>query len=453
MNNVMILAAGKGTRMKTELPKCAVPILGKPMILYLVEMFESFSFDKIICVVGHQKEVLQDILKERVDFALQPVPLGTGDAVLRAMPLISSTGFTIIVSGDTPLISNDIIKNLIHKHLDSKNDLTITTTFLKNPFGYGRIIRNSSNQPIDILEEKEATPLQKAIREVNVGLYCIQNESLMKTIFDLKPHATKEYYFTDVIGILAKTGKVGAYTVEDSYQIKGINDLESLASVEDDFRKQIIKEHLLNGVRIIHPNTVTIGNDVQIESGVTIDSGCVLLGDSFIGRNSLIGPNTELLNATIEHSTICKHSAVYDSYIGHHTTIGPFSHIRNHCKIGAYNRIGNFVELKNTSTKEQTKIAHLAYLGDTTCGARVNWGCGSITVNYDGSKKYPTIVEDDVFIGCNSNLIAPIQLQKGSYIAAGSTITDNLEEGDFAIARVKQLTKRNYAGKYRQNLE
>lgn len=448
MNNVIIMAAGKGSRMKTALPKCAVPILGKPMILYLIDMLQNFSFDKTICVVGHQKQILIDLLKERVRFVEQPTPLGTGDAIIRAMPFIKSTGFTIIMSGDTPLISADIIKNLIHKHLEEKNDLTITTTFLRNPFGYGRIIRNRMNEPIDILEEKEANEIQKATREINVGLYCIQNESLLKHIFNLKPHSTEEYYITDIVGMLSKTGKVGAYTVEDSYHIKGINDLNSLASVEDELRKHIIMKHILNGVHICQPNTITIGEDVQIEAGTTIHSGSILLGNCFIGKDCVIGPNTELLNTTTEESIVCKQSVVFDSYIGHHTTIGPFAHLRSNCKIGPYNRIGNFVELKNTNTKEHTKIAHLAYLGDTVCGARVNWGCGSITVNYNGKEKNKTIVEDDVFIGCNSNLIAPITLQKGSYIAAGSTITENLDEGDFAIARVKQLTKKNYAQKY-----
>lgn len=448
MNSAILLAAGKGSRMRTSIPKCAVTILGKPMILYLVETLEQLTMDQIICVVGYQKERIQDVLGDRVHYALQSNPLGTGDAVKQAIPYLDDSGYTLIMSGDTPLLSLELLKGLIQKHIEGHHALTITTTFLKNPFGYGRIIRNNANEPVDILEEQEATAIQKAIREVNVGLYCIENQALKRTISKLKPHASKEYYLTDFVKLLAKNGGVDAYLVDATYEIQGMNDLSSLAHTEEAFRKAIVEKHLQQGVRIIQPSITTIGNDVEIEEGAVIEAGSILLGTCHIGKEAVIGPYTTLYQSVVEEGAHCRYSVIEDSVIGHHSEIGPFAHIRKNCMVGPYNRIGNFVELKNTTTKEQTKVAHLAYLGDTSCGARVNWGCGSITVNYDGKQKNQTVVGDDVFIGCNSNLIAPIELKNGSYIAAGSTITDSLEQQDFAIARSKQLTKKKYAVKY-----
>ncbi|MDE7100943.1 MAG: bifunctional UDP-N-acetylglucosamine diphosphorylase/glucosamine-1-phosphate N-acetyltransferase GlmU, partial [Anaeroplasmataceae bacterium] len=260
-----------------------------------------------------------------------------------------------------------------------------------------------------------------------------------------------EYYLTDLIA--ACSGVVLGYPIFDSFQVQGMNDLIQLSNLETEFRKRIILNHLKNGIRMIHADSIFIGSDVEIESGVTIYPGSILLGKTKILSGAIIGPNTEINNSIIEENVICRHSVVSDSCIQKDSTIGPFAHIRMNSVIGPANRIGNFVELKNTILGEHCKASHLSYIGDTEGGKSINFGCGSITVNYDGKVKHKTEIGDGVFIGCNSNLIAPIHIASHSYIAAGSTITDDLEEEDFAIARVKQLTKKKYAGKYHQKLD
>ena len=449
MNNAIILAAGKGTRMKTELPKCAFPLLKKPMVTYIIEALESINIDQIICVVGHKKEVLQDILKDRVKYAIQEEQLGTGHAVKCALDFIDDNGYTIILPGDTPLIDKEILDQLIEVHKSNKNDFTIGTIVLDNPFGFGRIVRDSSNSVLRIVEEKDASEEERKIKEINTGLFLVDNFLLKKALLEIKNNNAKgEYYLTDIVEILSKEAKIGTFTIKDTYKLNGINDLYTLSLVEKQFREAILKKHMLNGVNIVNPETVTIGNDVTIEAGTTIYQGSLILGKTSIGRKCVVGPNSEIFNSTLKDGSKLLHSVCYDSTLEENSSVGPFSHIRMNTVVGQDNRIGNFVEMKNSVIGPKTNVAHLTYVGDTDCGGGVNFGCGTVTVNYDGKNKYRTTIGDNVFIGCNSNLIAPVNIGSESFIAAGSTITDSIEENDFAIARAKQVTKKGYAKKF-----
>ena len=443
----IILAAGKGTRMKTELPKCAFPILKKPMIEYIIENVEESVIDETVAVIGYQKEIFEEMLEGRVSFAYQEKQLGTGHAVMMTKDLMAhKRGITIILLGDMPLIDNKIINKVMSYHCDRGNDLTVVTTEFDNPKGYGRIIRNEYRNIEAIVEHNDCTDEQKRIKEVNTGIYVVNNSDLFKVLDNIQVNERKgEYYLTDIVEIMKKDYVVGTFVLWDSTKVMGVNDLFSVSVAEKVLREQINKIHMLNGVSIINPETVTIGHDVQIESNVTIYPNTYITGPSVIKTGAKIGPNTEIHTSIVHENVLVKHSLVFDSEIHANTTIGPFAHLRNGSNIGEFNRVGNFVEVKNSKTGNGTKAAHLAYIGDTETGNNVNFGCGSITVNYDGIKKHKTIIGNDVFIGCNTNLVAPINVGNNVFIAAGSTVTKNIPEGALAIARNKQINKADYA--------
>jgi bifunctional UDP-N-acetylglucosamine pyrophosphorylase/glucosamine-1-phosphate N-acetyltransferase len=444
----LILAAGKGTRMKTELPKCAYPLIRKPMIAYIVENIRSSNaVDEIIVVVGHKREVIQEILGETVKYAVQAEQLGTGHAVMVAETLLNDPeGATMILPGDMPLVDDIVIERVFHEHLERRHDMTVVTTIIDDPSGYGRIIRNESGYLDSIIEHHEATIGQRAINEINTGMYVVNNKILFEALKRVNNNNLKhEYYLTDIVNILKQDGYViGTYTLKESYKAMGVNDLYALSIAEAKLRLKINKHHMLNGVAMINPETITIGHNVIIEENVVIHPNTYITGNSVIKKGAQIGPNTEIHESTICERVICRHSLVYNSIVHEDTTVGPFAHLRDGANIGAHNRIGNFVEVKKSSTGENTKASHLAYIGDTTCGSRVNFGCGSVTVNYDGKQKYQTFIGDDVFIGCNANLIAPIRIEDNAFIAAGSTLTQNVPKGSLAIARAYQVNKENY---------
>lgn len=444
MINAIILAAGKGTRMKTDLPKCAFPILEKPMIKYIMDALDKTKVDKKIVVVGYKKEVFYELL-DNCCFAVQENQLGTADAVKSAIPYLDD-GITLIIPGDTPLINYEKINSLIETELALKKDIAILTTFLDNPTGYGRIIREKGKIN-RIVEERDCYEDEKQIKEVNTGIMVVDNKFLKEAIYKIENNNAKnEYYLTD---ILQFTDEIASIILDDNDILYGINDLYALSMVEDMVRKAILKKHMLNGVNIVNPSTVTIYPDVVIDDGVTIYPNSFIRGNTIIKKGAIIGPNTELNNAIIKEDAKVKHSVVYDSTIGKNATIGPFAHIRLNAVIGESNRIGNFVEVKNSILGTNTKSSHLSYLGDSQIGSNVNIGCGSITVNYDGKKKHKTVIGDNVFIGCNSNLIAPIEIKDNAFIAAGSTITDDVDDNDLAIARSRQINKKGYAKKYK----
>jgi len=444
----IILAAGKGTRMKTCLPKCAYPLLKKPMIAYIVENLKNTGLlDELVVVVGHKKEVMMEILGDSVSYAYQEEQLGTGHAVMMAKDLITvMEGNTIILPGDMPLIDESVLKEAITVHYNDDFDLTLVSTIVEEPFGYGRILRNGDNQLDAIVEEHEATPEQQLIKEINTGIYIVKNNVLFEALDKVDNKNKKgEYYLTDIVNILKNEhAKIGTYILKTSYKAMGVNDLYSLSIAESKLRHDINKRLMISGVAMINPDTITIGQNVVIEENVVIHPNTYITGNSIIRKKAQIGPNTEIHNSCIGEAVICKHSLVFNSTIQNNSTVGPFAHLRDGANIGPKNRIGNFVEIKKSTTGENTKASHLAYIGDAEVGNNVNFGCGSITVNYDGKNKYKTIIGDNVFIGCNANLVAPIEINDDSFIAAGSTVNKNVPKGSLAIARAYQVNKENY---------
>ena len=446
-NYAIVLAAGKGLRMKTELPKCAFPILKKPMIKYIYENIEKSMIDETTVVVGYQKEVLMDILGDKVQYAIQNQQKGTGHAVMVTKDLMADKeGTTIIMLGDMPLIDYKVINKIIKYHCDKDNDLTVLTTKYNQPKGYGRIIRNDYGNIEAIVEHNDCTNEQKRITEVNTGIYVVNNKLLYEIVDKIELNEKKqEYYLTDIVKIMKPDYRVDAFELWDNEKVMGVNDLYSASIAERYLRNEINKSHMINGVSIVTPGTVTIGENVIIEGNVTIYPNTYITGATVIKSGSKIGPNSEIHSSTIHHNVRVKHSLIFDSEVKSDSTIGPFAHLRNGAVIGERARIGNFVEVKNSDIGEGTKSAHLAYIGDTTTGSNVNFGCGSITVNYDGVNKNRTVIGDDVFIGCNTNLIAPVKVGDRVFIAAGSTVTKNVPSGALAIARNRQINKDDYA--------
>lgn len=451
MNYAIILCAGKGTRMKSDLPKGAFPILSKPMVLYAVSHLQKAGFAKEVVVVGHKKEVIIDMLDGLgIDFATQEVQNGTAKAALAAEEVLSGLeGSTLITPADMPLLSEEIFKEAVSAHKNEGNDLTVLTSVLDNPFSYGRILRDNKGEISSIREELDASDEERKVKEINTGIMVVDNLLLFKCLKKIDNNNKKhEYYLTDLVKIMIEDGyKVGTYLVKDSTEILGVNDLYMLSEAEKVLRNRINKKLMLSGVYLVNPDTITIGEDTEIGENVTIEPNTYIYGFSKIGSNSHIGPSSELKNASIGKNVWIRHSLIYDSTVLDNSVVGPFAHLRNNAIVGENNRIGNFVELKNSITGKDTKAAHLAYIGDTLCGSNVNFGCGAITVNYDGKNKWKTIIGNNAFIGSNSNLIAPIKIEDNAFIAAGSTLNKNVPEGALAIARAQQVNKENYAEK------
>jgi len=445
----LILAAGKGTRMQSELPKCAYPILRKPMVEYIIENMEQSKIDEIALIVGHKKEYLVELFGNRVLYANQSEQLGTGHAVLSAQKLLKEKdGITFIIPGDTPLVTNILIDKILSAHNEMGNDLTIVSMIVDNPKSYGRIVRDEYNTIIKIVEENDCNPIEKQIKEVNTGIYVVDNKKLFNALEKIKLNdKKKEYYLTDIVSIMYKENKVNSFIVRDPQLTMGINDLYGISIAERVLRESINKELMIKGVAIMNPETVTIGHSVIIEKGVKILPNTTITGNTIIKKDAIIGPNTEIHNSKIFENVQVKHSYVYNSQVGKNTTVGPFAHIRENSIIGEDNRVGNFVEIKKSQTGFNTKMAHLSYIGDSEIGNYVNFGCGSITVNYDGKIKHKTKIGNDVFIGCNVNLIAPIEIGDEVFLAAGSTITQNVPSGSLTIARNRQVNKENYSEK------
>lgn len=450
----IILAAGKGTRMKTDTPKALFPVLYKPLVEHVIEEFERSDYiENILLIVGHKKEEFYEFFKDRVIFAEQKEQKGTGDAVKSAIHLLDDPeGQTIIVPGDVPLMTASLIDDIMKTHQEQKNDLTVGTMRVDDPFGYGRILRDKTNNIIKIIEHKNCQKEEMLIDEVNTSIYVINNKALLENINKIKPNdLTGEYYLTDLVEIMNKDYKIGSYLIEDHYQTSGINNLYQLSEVEEYLKDRIRKNHQLNGVEIYSPQTVSIGIDVKIESGVTIKQNTIIKGNSVIKEGSIIGPNTTIDNSIINEDVIIEDSVITNSTIERKCYIGPFAHIRDNSLIGENTRIGNFTEVKNSKIGKDSFASHHSYIGDAIVGKRANFGSGSVIVNFDGIDKHQTIIGDDVFIGCNVNIIAPIVIKDKVVLAAGSTITDDVKEGSLAIARSRQIEKPDYYKKFKKS--
>ena len=381
---------------------------------------------------------------------MQEEQLGTGHAVLCAKEnFANSTGNVMILCGDTPLFTEELLKNLIDAHEKFNAVATVLTAIMPDPKGYGRIIRADNVDFEKIVEDKDATPEQKKIREVNAGIYCFKVKSLFEALEKVtNENAQGEYYLPDVLEILrADGGKICAVIADDYRQTLGINSRIQLAEADKILRQRKNAELMLEGVTIIDPATTYIDFDVEVGQDTIIYPNTYLEGNTKIGSDCVIGPNVRFTNMTVGNNVTAQFSYCHEAEIADGVTFGPYVHIRPNTKVSAKVKIGNFVEIKNSNIGEGTKLPHLQYIGDCDMGSGCNVGCGTITVNYDGKKKFRTTVGDNVFIGCNSNLVAPVTVENGAYIAAGSTITDNVPENNLAIARAKQINKNDWADK------
>ena len=410
----IILAAGKGTRMKSDKSKLVHKIYGKEIVLRSYENTKKAGIDNIIAVVGHLKEQVKDVLKDRVKYVYQEEMLGTGHAVMQAKEFLQGRkGKVVVLNGDVPILRPETIRNLVEKSISNKEYATLLTAIYDNPFGYGRIIRDEGGNVEGIVEEKDATEMQRKIKEINAGIYCFDIEELLKALDSINnDNASGEYYITDVIKIMNDNGlKTGAVIVEDNTEILGVNDRVQLEILTKILRMRINAEHMRNGVTIEDSSTTYIYDDVKI------------------GKDTVIHPNTTIKS---------------DVEIGDNCEIGPNSYIREGCRLANKVKIGSFVEIKKTIVGEGTKIPHLSYMGDCEIGEKTNIGCGTITCNYDGFNKSKTIIGNNCFIGSNTNLIAPVTVGDNAFIAAGSTITDDVPEYALAIARQRQTNKEDW---------
>lgn len=446
----VVLAAGQGTRMKSKLYKVLHPVCGKPMVQHVVDQISKLDIKNIVTITGHGAEQVKAQLAGKSGFALQTEQLGTAHAVMQASSLLEDKeGVTIVVCGDTPLIRHETMEALFKHHEAAGAKATVLTAVADDPTGYGRVVRNNNGHVEKIVEHKDASQDELNINEINTGTYCFDNQALFQALKNVgNDNVQGEYYLPDVIEILKSQGEiVTAYQTEVFGETLGVNDRVALAQAEQYMKKRINEAHMRAGVTIIDPDQTYIGSDVEIEPDTIIYPGTMISGMTKIGSDCIIGPHTEIDSCEIGSGTVIRQSAAYDSSIGSNVNIGPYAHIRPQSEIKDEVKIGNFVEVKKSVFGEGSKVSHLSYIGDAEVGSDVNIGCGTITVNYDGKNKFLTKIEDNVFIGCNSNLVAPVKIGKGAYVAAGSTITEDVPENALSVARARQVNKENYVEK------
>lgn len=446
----IVLAAGAGTRMNSSVAKVAHRICGKSLLSYVIDAATQTGSDTLVLVLGHQADQVRELAPDGALCVIQEQQLGTGHAVMQAQDIIKNKkGTVLILCGDTPAVTGETLKAAYDYHQRQGNQATILTAHMDNPFGYGRIIRSSKDQVEAIVEQKDASDEQKIIKEINSGMYFFSIDSLLMALSQLdNTNNQGEYYLTDTIEIIIANGqKVGAYTVKDSAEIMGVNDRTQLDEAEHIILKRIIKRHMQNGVTFHLPETCMIHTGVKIGKDTVIHPGTQLEGDTIIGEDCEIGPNSRIEDGLVGNSVHFMNSVMIQSQVGTNTNVGPFAYIRPGSKIGQNIKIGDFVEIKNSNIGDGSKVPHLSYIGDADIGKGVNMGCGAVIVNYDGKKKHRTIVGDHAFVGCNANLVSPVVVKDYAYIAAGSTITEEVPEYALAIARSRQTVIENWVKK------
>ncbi|MCC5636732.1 bifunctional UDP-N-acetylglucosamine diphosphorylase/glucosamine-1-phosphate N-acetyltransferase GlmU [Nostoc sp. CHAB 5844] len=439
---VAILAAGRGTRMKSSLPKVLHALGGRSLVEKVLESVEPLSPSRRMVIVGYQAQEVKAAmqLNSSLEFVEQTVQLGTGHAIQQLLPHLEGyTGDLLVLNGDVPLLRTETLKQLLLTHQQNQNAATILTAQLPDPKGYGRVFCNGEHILQQIVEEKDCTPAQRQNQRVNAGVYCFRWQDLAKVLPHLEANnAQKEYYLTDAV---TQVGLVMAVDVADYQEILGINDRLQLATAYEILQRRIKEQWMLAGVTLIDPNSITIDDTVELQPDVIIEPQTHLRGKTSIKTGSRIGPGSLIENSQLGENVTVQYSVVTDSIVQAGTRIGPYSHLRGHVEVGSGCRVGNFVELKNTHLGDRTNVAHLSYLGDTTAGTQVNIGAGTITANYDGVKKHRTKIGDRTKTGSNSVLVAPLTLGDDVYVAAGSTVTEDVPNDSLVIARSRQVVK------------
>ena len=441
----LVLAAGQGKRIKSDLPKVLHKVCGKEMLKHVIDSIRNSGIDDINVIIGKGAELVKERTQDRnVSYSLQAEQLGTGHAVQCSKEFLQGKkGVVAIFTGDTPLIKQSTVERLVEDHINNKSAATILTAIVDDPTGYGRIVRKD-NQVLKIVEHKDCNEEELKITEMNSGIYCFDIELLVKALDKLNNNNEQgEYYLTDIIEILKSENKVIGAVVTDFEETIGVNSRVQLAQAEEILKNRINLKHMENGVTLIDPKTTYIGIDVEIGKDTIIYPNNILEGNTKIGSNCLLYQNSRIADSTIGNEVDIQSSVILDSKIGDNTTVGPFAYIRPESTIGKHARIGDFVEIKKSTIGDGTKVSHLTYIGDAEVGSDCNFGCGTVVVNYDGKVKHKTVIGDNSFIGCNTNLVSPVKVGDNTYIAAGSTITAEVKEGDLAVARAKQ---RNISG-------
>jgi len=453
MTKAIILAAGEGTRMHSSIPKPMHEILQKPMLYYITKACEEAKIEDIICVVGNGREKVISYFSEKsnIKFVEQPTDkslgYGTGFAVISAKEHIELDEDYLILCGDTPLLKSETISFLMEAHKKNCNDVSVMSAIVDNPKGYGRIVCDENK--ISIVEEKEATEHQREIKEINTGIYIFKGSCLLNALNNLSNNNEKnEYYLTDAIKFLSDENlKIRVYQNKCADDILGVNDCIDLEKANKIMQKRINTFWMKKGVRMINLEQVFIGPEVLLEEDIFLGIGTMLYGKTIIKSGTIIEDNVRIENSSIGENVKIIKSVILNSKIGNETTVGPFAYIRPNCNIGDNVKLGDFVEVKNSNIGNGTKASHLAYIGDADLGERINVGCGVVFVNYDGKNKFRSKVENDAFIGSNSNLVAPVHIDSFGYIAAGSTITNDVEAYALSIARARQVNKSNWVKK------
>ncbi|HHW25986.1 MAG TPA: bifunctional UDP-N-acetylglucosamine diphosphorylase/glucosamine-1-phosphate N-acetyltransferase GlmU [Firmicutes bacterium] len=458
---VIVLAAGEGTRMKSSLHKVLFPICGRPMVDYVLDAAGSLGPERIVVVVGHKGEEVKDTIlrawpgaQDTVRFAWQHQRLGTAHAVMSAREsLPEGDPDVLIMYGDTPLVTGDLLLRFVQSHERSGAPISVMTATPQDPGPYGRIVRNDEGHVVRIVEARDLRPEERHLSEVNAGIYYCRASLLYSLLERVDNNNAKgEYYLTDIIRLASEAGlPVNGFYCDDFSLVQGINDRWELAAAESIKRESILRDLAISGVTVRDPESTYVDFGVKVGPGTVLEPNTYLRGETSIAEDCVIGPGTELFDTKVGRGSKVWMSVVENSDVGEEVQIGPFSHIRPNTTLEKNVLVGNFAEIKNSVIGSGTKVHHHSYLGDSDVGQGVNIGAGTVTVNYDGIRKFRTIIQDGAFIGCNANLIAPVTIGKGAYIAAGSTITDDVPERSLAIARERQVVKEGWVDRRKQN--
>ena len=441
-NCAVVLAAGEGKRMKSNKPKALAEVLFRPMVDWVLDAVRESGVEDTILVVGHYGELLEEHVGDSCNICWQKERLGTGHAVMMALDFLNASDAdnVLILNGDAPFMDSETITKSLYLHEAQKNAVTVISAKLDDPTGYGRIVQDINGSFERIVEQKDATDSEKLIQNVNSGAYWFCREDLIASLGKLTTeNEAHEYYLTDTIYVLKQEGKnTGVYITENADVVLGANDRRQLLGLNEIARMAVIDKHLDNGVDIPCLDGILIGKDVVIGNETTILPGTILQGNTVIGSDCVIGPNTRIVSSTIGNGVKLDNVLAEDCVMEDGVDIGPFSHIRPGTHLSANVHIGNFVEVKNSNIGKGTKLPHLTYVGDSDVGEGCNFGCGSLTANYDGKNKTRSTFGDHVFIGCDTSIISPVKVGDWAYTAAGSVITEDVPEGALGVARSRQ---------------